>query len=146
MTHKSNASCEKLSCTNFVNFGSCHDLFVKFSWSKVTPISGTSNSKYSRICENVFGWYKNLQREKRISTSLQDYEISHLLQLRTLAERKHVTNQMPTMSIGLIEQLKLAHKIVDVVQRENCSDKAAVQCGQPRNIIYSSLNFSSKNV
>ena len=47
MAHNTTASLEKLTCTNYVDFGKCQDRFEQFSWSN-------SDSTYFDVKLKVF--------------------------------------------------------------------------------------------
>ena len=57
----------------------------------------------------ILGW------EKQMSNSSCDWGISWSLQQKTLVEGKLVRKLIPTISKDMDEQLKLAHKMVDVI-------------------------------
>ena len=60
------------------------------------------------------------QCKNQTSTKLGDYNSSYFLQLKFLKEGKtYLQYKIQKIPIDLVEQLKLAHKVVDVIDRAN---------------------------
>ena len=77
MAYNTTASLEKLTCTNYLDFGKFQDRFERFSWSKTDSnyldvklkVFKDDNSKMTTKSSD---WSKILQWEKRILTSFCD--------------------------------------------------------------------------
>ena len=121
MAYNTTASVYKLTCTDYVDFGKCQDRFGRFSWSK-------NDSNYSDVKLKVFK--KDDKKEFRLVQSLKmgEADFNLFIQLRNqlvnaaqnfAREEKLTPMLIPTMSKVMDEQLKLAHKVVDVVDRAN---------------------------
>ena len=121
MAYKTTASFDKLTCTDHVDFGKCQDRFEQFSWSK-------NDSKYLDVKLTVFR--KDDKKEFRLVRNLTtgEADFNQFMRLRNqlvnaaedFAREENLTPVLiPTMSKDMDEQLKLAHKVVDVVVRAN---------------------------
>ena len=135
MAYNTTASLEKLTCTNYVDSGKCQDRLGQFSWSK-------NVSNYLDVKLKVFR--KDDKKEFRLLQNLTmgEADFNQFMRLRNqlvnaaedFAREENFTPVLiPTMSRDMDEQLKLAHKVVDVVDGTNrkiLCDSAAVQCGQ----------------
>ena len=111
------ASLDKLTCTDYVDFGKGQDIFGQFSWSK-------HDSNYLVVKLKVFK--KDDNKEFRLIQNLTTGEsnFNQFLRLRNqLVKAAENTTRVenltsvliPTMSKDMDEQLKLAQKVVDVV-------------------------------
>ena len=78
MAYNTTASLDKLTCTDYVDFGKSSNKFGRFSWTKYVVAAD------------------NFLRERNLSPVLQS-----------------------TLSKDMEEQLKLVHKVIDVVDRPN---------------------------
>ena len=121
MAYNTTASLEKLTCTNYVDFGKCQDRFGKLSWSK-------NDSNYLDKKLKVFR--KDHKKEFRLVQKLTigEADFNQFMRLRNqvvsaaenFAKEEMLTPVlMTTMSEEMDEQLKLAHKVVDLVDRTN---------------------------
>ena len=121
MAYNTTASLDKLNCTDYVDFGKCQDRFGRFSWSK-------NDSHYLDVKLKVFK--KDDKKEFRLVQKLtigraDSNQFMRLMnQLVNAAENFAREDNltpvlMPTMSKDMDEQLKLAHKVVDVRERAN---------------------------
>ena len=121
MAYNTTAFLDKLTCTNYVDFGKCQDCFGRFSWSK-------NDSNYLDVKLKVFR--KNDKKEFRLVQNLTrgKADFNQFMRLRNqlvnaaenFAREENLTPVLiPTMSRDTDEQLKLAHKVVDVVDRTN---------------------------
>ena len=121
MAYNTTASLDKLTCTDYVDFGKCQDRFGRFSWSK-------NDSNYLDVKHNVFR--KDDKKEFRLVKNLTmgEADFNQFMRLRNqlvnaaenFAREKNLTPVLiPTMSKDMDEQLKLAHEVVDVVDRAN---------------------------
>ena len=63
MAYNTTASLDKLTCTDYVDFGKWHDRFGRFSWSK-------NDSNYLDVKLKVF---KKVQEQKRVPTGPKLY-------------------------------------------------------------------------
>ena len=117
MAYNTTASLDKLTCTDYVDFGKCQDRFGRFSWSK-------NDSNYLDVKLKVFK--KNDKRKFRLVQNLTmgEADFKQFMRLRNqlvnaaenFAKVENLTPVLiPTMSRDMDEQLKLAHKVVDVV-------------------------------
>ena len=108
MAYNTTASLDKLTCADYVNFGNCQDRFKQFYWSKNDS--------------------KNLDVKMVQNLTMGEAKFNHFIRLRNqlvnkaenLAMEENFTPVLiPTMSKDMDEQLKLAHKVVDVVDQVN---------------------------
>ena len=119
--YNTTASLEKLTCTDYVDFGKCQDRFGQFSWSK-------NDSNYLDVKFIVFKEDDNKEFQLGQNLTMGEAKFNQFMGLRNqlvnAAEdfaRKEILTPVliPTMSKDTDEQLKLAHKVVDVVDRAN---------------------------
>ena len=121
MAYNTTASLDKLTCTEYVDFGKCQDRFWQFSWSK-------NDSNYLDVKLKVFR--KDDKKEFQLVQNLTmgEADFNQFMRLRNqlvnaaenFARQENLTPLViPTMSRDMDEQLKLAHKVVDVVDRAN---------------------------
>ena len=119
MAYNTTASLDKLTCTDYVDFGKCQDRFGRYSWSK-------NDSNYLDVKLKVFR--KDDKKEFRLVQNLTmgEADFNQFMRLRNqlvnaaenFAREESLTPVLiPTMSRDLGEQLKLADKVVDVVDR-----------------------------
>ena len=112
---------DKLTCSNYVDFGKCQDRFGQVSWS-------TNDSNYLDAKLKVF---KNVDTKHfRLVQNLtkRDSGFKHSIRWRNQlviaadifgGEQTLSLIQIPTMSKDMEEQLKLANGVVDVVDCPN---------------------------
>ena len=121
MAYNTTASLDKLTCTDYVDFGKCQDRNGRFSWSK-------NSSNYLDVKLKVFR--KDDKKEFRLVQNLTmgEADFNQFMRLRnelvyaaeTFAREENLTPvQIPTLSKNMDEQLKLTHKVVDAVDRGN---------------------------
>ena len=121
MAYNTTASLDKLTCTDYVDFGKCQDRFGRFSWSK-------NDSNYLDVKLKVFR--QDDKKEFRLVQNLTmgEADFNQFMRLRNqlvyaaenyAREENLAPVQIPTLSKDMEEQLKLAHKVVDVVDRAN---------------------------
>ena len=121
MAYNTTASLDKLTCTDYVDFGKCQDRFGRFSWSK-------NDSNYLDVKLKVFR--KDDKKEFRLAQNLTmgETDFNQFMRLRNqlvnaaenFAREENLTPVLiPRMSRDMDEQLKLAHKVFDVVDRTN---------------------------
>ena len=121
MAYNTTASLDKLTCTDYVDSGKCQDRFGQLSWSK-------NGSNYLDVKLKVF--QKDDKKELRLVQNLTmgEADFNQFMRLRNqlvnaaenFAREETLTPVLiPTMSRDMDEQLKLAHKVFDVVDRTN---------------------------
>ena len=121
MVYNTTASLDNLTFIDYVDFGKCQDRFGRFSWSK-------NNSNYLDVKLKAFR--KDDKKEFRLDQNLTmgEADFNQFMQLRNQQvnaaenldrEEKLTPVLLPTMSKDMVEQLKRAHKVVDVVERAN---------------------------
>ena len=115
--YKTAASLGKLSCTDYMDFGTCQSRFGQFSWSK-------NDSKHLDVKVNVFK--KDDKKEFRLVQNLTmgatGYNQCMRLRNQLVIAAENFTreeNLSPVLSKDKDEQLKLSQKLVDVVDRTN---------------------------
>ena len=121
MAYNTTASLDKLTCTNYVDFGKCQDRFGQFSWSKNGSNCLDVKLKAFRADDK-----KELRLVQNFTMGKADF--NQFMRLRNqvfnaaenFAREENLTPVLiPTVSRDMDEQLKLAHKVVDVVDRTN---------------------------
>ena len=104
-----------------MDFGKCQDSFGRFSWSK-------NDSNYLDIKLKAFKKGDNKKFRLVQSLTMGEADFNQFMGLRNqlvnalenIAREKNLTQVLiPTKSKHLDGQLKLAHKVVDVVDRAN---------------------------
>ena len=121
MAYNTTASLDKLTCTNYVDFDKSQDRFGQISWSK-------NDSNYLDVKLKVFR--KDDMKEFRLlqNFTMGEADFNQFMQLRNqlvnaaenfAREENSTPVVIPTVSRDMDEQLKLAHKVVDVVDRTN---------------------------
>ena len=121
MAYNTTASLEKLTCTDYLNFGHCQDGFGQFSWSK-------NDSNYLDVKLKVFKKVENKEFRLVQNLTMGETDFNQFMRLRNqlvLAAENFAREEIlspvliPTLSKYLDEQLKLAHKVVNPVDRAN---------------------------
>ena len=122
MAYNTTASLDKLTCTNYVDFGKSSDKFGRFSWTK-------NDSNYLDIKLKVFKREdKNSDFRLRQNLSMGEADFNQFIrkgkQLVVVADnflREQILSPFlqSTLSKDMEEQLKLVHKVIDVVDRPN---------------------------
>ena len=121
MAYNTTASLDKLICTNYVEFGRCQDIFGRSFWSK-------NDSNFLDVKLKVFR--KDDKKEFCLVQNLilGEADFKQFMRLRNqlvnvaenFAREENLTPVLiPTISKDIDEQLKLAHKVVDIVDRAN---------------------------
>ena len=122
MAYNTTASLDKLTCNDYVDFGKSSDRFGRFSWTK-------NDSNYLDIKLKVFN-KEDKSGESRLKQNLPmgeadfDQFIRQRNQLVIAADNfLREQNLSPviqsTLSKDMEEQLKLVHKVIDVVDCPN---------------------------
>ena len=121
MAYNTTASLDKLTCTDYVDLCKCQDRFGRLFWSK-------NDSNYLDVKLKVFR--KDDKKEIRLVQNLTmgEADFKQFMRLRNqlvnaaenFAREENLTPVLiPTMSKDMDEQPKLAHKVVEVVDRAN---------------------------
>ena len=119
MAYNTTASLAKLTCTDYVDFGKCQDRFGRFSWSK-------NDSNYMDVKRKVLRKDDNEEFRLVQNPTTGEADFNQFMRLRiqmvnaaeNFAREENLTPVLiPTMSRDMDEQLKLAHELVDVVDR-----------------------------
>ena len=113
---------DKLACTDYGDFGKCQDRFGRFSWSK-------NDSNYLEIKIKLFKREdKNAEFRLKQNFSMGEADFKQFIrrrnQLAVAADNFHRGQNLSpvlqsTLSKDMEEQLKLVHKLIDVVDRAN---------------------------
>ena len=117
MAYNTIPSLDKLTCTDYVDFGKSQDRFGRFSWSK-------NDSNFLDIKLKVFkrgdknAEFRLRQMEKLISFIRQRNQLV-LAADNFLREENLSPVLQSTLCKDMEEQLKLVHKVIDVVDRPN---------------------------
>ena len=118
-TQNTTAFLDKLICTGNVDFGKCQDTFGPFSWSK-------NDSNNLDVKFTVFKKDDNREFQLIQNLTMGEPDVNQSMRLRTqlgpaaetFAREENLTSVLiPTKSKDMDEQLKMAHKLVDVVDR-----------------------------
>ena len=122
MAWNTTESLDKLTCTDYVDFGKCQDRFGRFSWFK-------NDSNYLDIKLKVFKREdKNAQFRLEQNLSMGEADFNQFIRQRNqlivaadnfLREQNLSPILQSTLSRDMEEQLKLVHKVIDVVDRPN---------------------------
>ena len=122
MAYNTTITLDKLTCTDYVVFGKCQDRFGRFSWSR-------KDSNYLDIKLKVFKREdKKNEFRLRQNFSMGEADSSQFIRQRNqlvLAADNFMKEQnlspvlQSTLSKDMEEQLKLVHKVIDVVDRPN---------------------------
>ena len=122
MAYNTTAFLDKLDCTDYVDFGKSQDRFGRFSGSK-------KDSIYLDIKLNVFKREdKNAEFRLRQNLSMGEVDFNQFVRQRNqlvvaadnfLREQNLSPVLQSTLSKDMEEQLKLVHKVIDVVDRPN---------------------------
>ena len=121
MAYNTTASLDKLTCTDYVDFRKNQDRFGRFSFSKIDSNYLDVKLKFFKKDDN-----KEFRLVQNLTTGEADF--NQFMQLRNqlvlaaenfAREENFFSVLTPTMSKDMDEQLKLAHNVVDVVDRAN---------------------------
>ena len=122
MAYNTTASLDKRTCTNYVDFGKSSDRFGRFSWTK-------NDSNYLDIKLKVFKREdRNAEFRLRQNLSMGEADFNQFFRQRYqlivaadnfLREQNLLPVFQSTLSKDMEEQLKLVHKVIDVVDRPN---------------------------
>ena len=122
MPYNTTASLDKLTCTEYVDFGKSSDRFGRFSWTK-------NDSNYLYLKLKVFKREdKNAELRLRQNRSMGEADFNQFTRQRNqlvvaadnfLREQSLSPVLQSTLSKDMEEQLKLVHKVIDLVDRSN---------------------------
>ena len=122
MAHNTTAFLDKLACIDYVDFGKSQDRFGRFSWSKI-------DSNYLDVTLKVFKRDdKNAEFRLRQNLSMGEADFNQFIRQRNqlvvaadnfLREQNLSPHLQSTLSKDMEEQLKIVHKVIDVVDRRN---------------------------
>ena len=122
MAYNTTASLDKITCTDYVDFGKSSDRFGRFSWTK-------NDSNYLDIKLKVFKRkYKNADFRLRQNLSMGEADFNQFIRQRnqlavTADNFSREQNLLPvlqsTLSKDMEEEQKLFHKVIDVVDHPN---------------------------
>ena len=122
MAYNTTESLDKLACTDYVNFGKCQERFGQFYWSK-------NDSNYLDIKLKVFKREdENAEFRLRQNFSMVEADLNQFIRQRKqlvvvadnfLREENLSSVLQSTLSKDMEGQLKLVHKMIDVVDRSN---------------------------
>ena len=122
MAYNTTASLDKLTCTDYVDFGKSSDRFGRFFWTK-------SDSNYLNIKPKVFKREdKNAEFQLRQNLSMGEADFNQFIRQRKqlvviannfLREQFLSPVLQSTLSKDMEEQLKIVHRVIDVVDRPN---------------------------
>ena len=121
ISYNNTASLDKLTCTDYVDFGNCQDRIRRFSCSK-------NDSNYFDVKLKVFRRHDNKKFRLVQSLAMGVADFNQFMRMRNqlVNAAENFTKEenlspllIPTMSKDMDEQLKLAHKVVDLVDRAN---------------------------
>ena len=122
MTYNTTETLDKLACTDYVDFGKCQDRYGRFSWSK-------NDSNYLEVKPKLFKREdKNAEFRLRQNLSMGEADFNQFIRQRNqlvvaadnfLREQNLSPILQSTHSKDMEEQLKLVHKVIDVVDHPN---------------------------
>ena len=122
MAYNTTETLDKLTCTDYVDFGKCQDRFGRFFWSK-------TDSNYLDIKLKVIKREdKNVEFRLRQNLSMGEADFNEFIRQRNqlfvaadnfLKEQNWPPVLQSTLSKDMEEQLKLVHRVIDVVDRPN---------------------------
>ena len=122
MAYNTTETLDKLTCTDYVDFGKSQDRFGRFCWSK-------NDSNYLDIKLKVFKREnKNAEFRLRQNLSMGEADFNQLIRQRNqlvvaaencLREENSSPVLQSTLFKDMEKQLKLVHKVIDVVDCAN---------------------------
>ena len=121
MAHNTTASLDKLTCTDYVDFGNYQDKIGRFFWSK-------NDSNILDVKLKVFKKNDNKDFRQVQNLTMREPNFNQFMRLRNhlvnpaekFAREENLTRVLiPTRSKDMDVRLKLAQKVVDVVVRAN---------------------------
>ena len=122
MNYNATAAVDKLTCTDFVDFGKYEDRFGRISWSKVENYG----REYLQIQLKVFRKDESGEYKKHQQLNMSESDFRQFVQLRNhlaVAVRNFTKEEeltpivFTTQSKDMDDQLKQVHRVIDVVDR-----------------------------
>ena len=112
---------DKLTCTDYVEFGNCQDRFGRCSWFKNDSNCLDVKLKVFKKDDNkMFQLVQNLTKGEADFNQFTRFRNQLVNAAENFARGVNLTPVLiPTMSKDMDEQLKLAHKVVDVMDGAN---------------------------
>ena len=119
MAYNTNALLNKLACTDYVDFGKCQDRLGRISWFK-------NSFDYLDVKLKVFKRDENKQFRLAKKLTMGEEDFIQFIRLRNqlAVEVRDFSKEenLPTVQVKLLaknmeEQLKLTHRVVEVVDR-----------------------------
>ena len=121
MAYNTTASLQQLTCTDYVDFGKCQEGFGQFSWSKNDSIYLDVKLNVSKRDDN-----KEFPLVQILKIGEADFNLFVRLRNQQVNAAENFPREknfspvlIPTITKDMDEKLKLAHKIVDIVDRAN---------------------------
>ena len=120
MAYNTSASSDKLTCTEYVDFGKCQYRFGQFCWFE-------NDSNYSDVKLKVFTKDDNEEFRPLQNPTMEEADFNQFVRLTNqlvIAEEKNDREENLSPVVTLLskeidQQLKLAHKMVGVMDRAN---------------------------
>ena len=121
MPYNTTASSNNLTCTDYVDFGYCQDRFGQILWFK-------NDSTYLDLKRKVFKKddKEGFRQVQNLTVGQSDFNIFRRWKNHPVTAAENFGREgtfspflIPTMSKNMGGQLKLAHKLVHVVDRPN---------------------------
>ena len=119
MACNTTATLDKLACTDYVDFGKRQDRFGRISWSKTSfdyldvklKVFKKDENKQFRLAQNLTmreaGFIQFIRLRNQLIVAVRDF-----------SEEENLTPvQVKVLAKHMEEQLKLTHKVVEVVDR-----------------------------
>ena len=119
--YNTTASLDKLTCTDYVDFGKCQDSFGQFNWSK-------NDSNFLDVVFKVLRKDDNKEFRLVQNLAMGEADFNQFLRLRNqmvnaaenFAREENLTSvPIPTLYKDMDDLFKLAQKVVDVVDWAN---------------------------
>ena len=122
MAYNTTETLNKLNCTNHVDLGKCQDRFGRFFWTRNDSNYLDNELKVPKRED------KNAEFRMRHTLSMGETDFNQFIRQRSelvvaadnfLREQNFLSVLQSTLSKDMEEQLKLVHKVIDVVDRPN---------------------------
>ena len=119
MAYSTTATLHKIACNDYVDFANCQDRFERISWSK-------NSFDYLHVKLKVFKRDENKQFRLAQNLTMGEADFPQFIRLRnqlvvavrdSSKEEKLLLVQVKLLAKDMEDQLKLTHKVVEVVNR-----------------------------
>ena len=132
MTYNTTASLDNLSCNEYVDFGKCENIFGQFFWSKKdSNYLDVKHKLFKRIDKKDFGLVQSLTMGEADFKQFMRLRNQLVIAAENIAREENLyLLLLPTMFRDTDEQLKLAHKVVDVARIEQTERFVWLCCGK----------------